>query len=205
MVEVGLRCVVVGRVEGRICFVYMIGRHFGVVVGGLLAAVILILAPCYCAMYFSSLDLCNFLIEQRQSLPHGDAVPDFRTTTPLQALTPVGETYLLMLNVKPTVSPRSLAKRMILQHIRAAHDNARSSLKDRDVLTPRPQPTVTSSDGTKTLRTRQHGNKTLPLPPLMDGVAIEAKSKYKKPKAAPEQREMTNFQKALAENPFGML
>ncbi|KAK3690968.1 hypothetical protein LTR37_018921 [Vermiconidia calcicola] len=91
---------------------------------------------------------------------------------------------------------------MILQHIRAAHNNARSSLKDRDVLTPRPQPTVTSSDGTKTLRTRQHGNKTLPLPPLMDGVAIEAKSKYKKPKAAPEQREMTNFQKALAENPF---
>ncbi|KAK3708158.1 hypothetical protein LTR37_011662 [Vermiconidia calcicola] len=107
-----------------------------------------------------------------------------------------------MLNVKPTISPRSLVKRVVVQQARAVHKDARSSIKDRDVLTHRAQPTVTSSDGTKTLRTRQHGNKTLPLPPLMDAVTIEAKMKYKKPKAAPEQREMTDFQKALAENPF---
>lgn len=38
----------------------------------------------------------------------------------------------------------------------------------------------------------------------MDQIAIEAKVKHHKPKAEPEAEAMTEFQKQLVANPFGM-
>ena len=66
---------------------------------------------------------------------------------------------------------------------------------------------MSNEDGTKTLRVRTNvdgGQSALPLPPLMDPIAIAAKQKYRPPK--PYRRgsgRKTKFQKALAVNPFG--
>ncbi|KAK5172904.1 uncharacterized protein LTR77_003026 [Saxophila tyrrhenica] len=81
----------------------------------------------------------------------------------------------------------------------------RSSFRTRNVLPPREQPTVTNEDKTKTLRTRQHGNRELPLPPLMDPLAVEAKQRHKRPKPLRIQGQMTDFQKELASNPYARI
>jgi hypothetical protein len=91
----------------------------------------------------------------------------------------------------------------IIGSTRQASHDARSTLKARTVVHPRPQPSVTNEEGTQTLRLRQHGNKSLPLPPLMDPIAIEARERYKQPKPNPKPMEMTDFQKELASNPYG--
>ena len=83
--------------------------------------------------------------------------------------------------------------------------DARSSFRTRSVLPEREQPTVTSEDETKTLRTRQHGNARLPLPPLMDPLAIQAKERHKQPKPMRKSGGMTEFQKELEQNPYGEL
>jgi hypothetical protein len=77
-------------------------------------------------------------------------------------------------------------------------------------LQSKEQPKVTSTDGTKTLRIRPNASdkqRTLPLPPVMDPIAMAAKQKHRgrKLKATKEWHEMTTFEKALAVNPFGKL
>lgn len=94
--------------------------------------------------------------------------------------------------------------------VRAAHNKAAASKRvarsTRPIISTQPHPTVTSEDGTKTFRARRHGNPNLPLPPLMDPIAIEARQKFKAPKAEPDAGGgMSQFQRELAENAHGML
>ena len=113
-----------------------------------------------------------------------------------------------MLYVRPARALHFKSTRTyIIQKRRSLRDNARFTRPSTSALAPQPQPTVTDSDGTKTLRLRQHGNRSLPLPPLMDPIAIEAKERYKKPKAEPNSGEqvMSDFQRELAANPYGMI
>ena len=68
---------------------------------------------------------------------------------------------------------------------------------------------MTSEDGTKTLRVRTNVSgkeSALPLPPLMDPIAMAAKQKYRPSKPyrpRPNLEKMTKFQQALAVNPYG--
>lgn len=66
------------------------------------------------------------------------------------------------------------------------------------------QPTVISEDGSKTLRTRKHGNKSLPLPPIMDPIARASKQRHKQMKDRGIQNdELSDFQQKLRLNPYG--
>ena len=113
----------------------------------------------------------------------------------------------LMLNVRPAPIFRFQATRIPrrgtvlrrVQHASANHGTA----TQREAIGPTLQATVRTEAGTKTLRTRQHGNRSLPLPPLMHPIAIEAKERHKMPKAELKAEGMTGFQRALASNPFG--
>ncbi|KAK5125129.1 hypothetical protein LTR85_000805 [Meristemomyces frigidus] len=59
-----------------------------------------------------------------------------------------------------------------------------------------------TDDGTRTLRKREHGGRSLPLPPLLDPVAVKAKSRYRDPKPLPSKlKEKTEFQRELEANP----
>lgn len=71
-------------------------------------------------------------------------------------------------------------------------------------LERQPQPTVTTDDCHRTLRARQHGNRDLPLPPLLDEKVIAAKQKFTRPKAPEHEGEPTEFQQRLAANVYGM-
>ncbi len=72
------------------------------------------------------------------------------------------------------------------------------------MLPPQPQPTVVTDDGTRTLRLREHGNKSLPLPPFIDPIVMGAKRRYKTPKLESEEDTLTDFRRELASNPYGM-
>ena len=72
-----------------------------------------------------------------------------------------------------------------------------------EVLPRQPQPTVSSEDGHETLRLRQHGNRSLPLPPLLDPIRVAAKGRCTARKQDVDESEQTDFQKQLAANPFG--
>ena len=88
---------------------------------------------------------------------------------------------------------------------RLRHTNNAYTRSNPQVIEPNPGPTTRNEDGTKTLRLRQHGNKPLPLPPLLDPIAIAAKERYKKPKIERKEQdvELTEFQKELGANPYG--
>ncbi|TKA61770.1 hypothetical protein B0A55_12054 [Friedmanniomyces simplex] len=45
-------------------------------------------------------------------------------------------------------------------------------------LIPKAQPLVRGDDGIRTFRARQHGGRSLPLPPLLDPIVTEAKERY---------------------------
>ena len=63
---------------------------------------------------------------------------------------------------------------------------------------------VPSADGTKTLRRRRDGTRTLPLPPALDPRVLAARKRHKQPKEAkPSDAELTPFQKELKLNPWG--
>ncbi|KAK4549240.1 hypothetical protein LTR36_007698 [Oleoguttula mirabilis] len=68
--------------------------------------------------------------------------------------------------------------------------------------TPQPQDTVLSEDGVRTLRKRENGGRSLPLPPLMDPVAVKAKGRYREPKPLKSEEGKTEFQKELEANPY---
>lgn len=58
-------------------------------------------------------------------------------------------------------------------------------------------------DGQRTFRTRKAGNKELPLPPLLDPVVLEKRSRYEQKKERPKLADFTPFQRRLWESPFG--
>ena len=64
--------------------------------------------------------------------------------------------------------------------------------------------TTFSPDGHSTLRRRQYDNKPLPLPPLLDPIALEAKERHTRPKAARDELEKTAFQRKLELNAHGV-
>ena len=124
-----------------------------------------------------------------------------------------------MPNVRPTsLSPRSrtplscrsfshtvfLRPQTLVPRSEQAKDESKTR---REAIQPEEQSTIVrkgDSGSKKTYRKRQHGNGSLPLPPLMDPVAIEARTRHKLPKLEEaEAEEMTEFQKALAANPYG--
>ena len=63
----------------------------------------------------------------------------------------------------------------------------------------------TQQDGHRTLRKRLDGKKPLPLPPLLDPVVSEKRSRHEQKKQKPKAAEFTPFQRKLWENPFGAL
>ena len=70
-------------------------------------------------------------------------------------------------------------------------------------LTPKDQPTETTKDGARTLRVRTLGHRPLPLPPIMDPKAIDARTQYEQTKAPrPKEREKSAFQRELWLNPY---
>ncbi|RMY96440.1 hypothetical protein D0864_05139 [Hortaea werneckii] len=64
------------------------------------------------------------------------------------------------------------------------------------------QSTLASPNGTRTFRERQHGNDALPLPPVLDPIAVEAKTRHTRPKTYQHEQEKTGFQRELEANPF---
>lgn len=62
----------------------------------------------------------------------------------------------------------------------------------------------TREDGHCTFRTRKDGKKELPLPPLLDPVVLEKRSRHEQKKEKPKFADFTPFQRKLWENPFGM-
>ncbi|WPG97418.1 Hypothetical protein R9X50_00019300 [Acrodontium crateriforme] len=69
-------------------------------------------------------------------------------------------------------------------------------------LTPKPQPTESSEDGARTLRVRKYNNRSLPLSPVMDPKAVNARTKYEQAKANPDRDTESPFQKQLRLNPY---
>ncbi|KAI7153211.1 hypothetical protein KC349_g8515 [Hortaea werneckii] len=64
------------------------------------------------------------------------------------------------------------------------------------------QSTSATPNGTRTFRQRQHGNEALPLPPFLDPIAIEARTRHTRPKTYQDEQEKTEFQRELEANPF---
>ncbi|KAF3004791.1 hypothetical protein E8E13_002763 [Curvularia kusanoi] len=60
----------------------------------------------------------------------------------------------------------------------------------------------TRQDGHRTLRKRVSGKRELPLPPLLDPVVIEARTRHMQKKEKPRVADLTPFQRKLWENPF---
>ena len=82
-----------------------------------------------------------------------------------------------------------------------------NSIHIRDLLDERVQPLMPNVRTASILagrRVRQHGHPSLPLPPLLDRQVIEAKERHTAPKPAAEKKDLTDFQKELAANPYGM-
>lgn len=55
----------------------------------------------------------------------------------------------------------------------------------------------------RSYRVRQHGNRPLPLPPLLDDIVESARTKYQAAKPAYKSSDLTEFQKTLANNTYG--
>ncbi|KAF2211959.1 hypothetical protein CERZMDRAFT_97878 [Cercospora zeae-maydis SCOH1-5] len=72
------------------------------------------------------------------------------------------------------------------------------------------EPTIVSEDGTRTLRSRKHGSRALPVPEILDPLYLTARHKYRQSKASQtshtseisEPRTLTPLQRALAVNPY---
>lgn len=54
-----------------------------------------------------------------------------------------------------------------------------------------------------TFRKRKDGKKELPLPPLLDPIVLEKRSRHEQKKENPKFADFTPFQRKLWENPFG--
>lgn len=85
---------------------------------------------------------------------------------------------------------------------RKVHHVRHPRVRDSAVLNTE-QPQETSGDDSRTLRLRRHGNKSLPLPPAMDPIVVEARARNKKSKAAYVPQVKTEFQRQLEGNVHG--
>jgi hypothetical protein len=92
------------------------------------------------------------------------------------------------------LSPRRWLQAGLRRHASAtAHDGS---------APPMEQPTAPSEDGLRTVRKRKHGHNALPLPPFMDPIAINAKTKHQQPKPL-KAEEKTDIDKELEKSIFG--
>jgi hypothetical protein len=79
-----------------------------------------------------------------------------------------------------------------------------SDLKPDDIHPPFAQAFIKVDRDVRTHRFRKHGNKPLPLSPVIDPVFVAARNRWKMKKALPpKQEELTPFQKKLHNNPYG--
>ena len=62
----------------------------------------------------------------------------------------------------------------------------------------------TTQDGHRTLRVRKGNNPPLPIPPVLDPIAISERDRWTKKKPQPKHDELTPFQQKLYQNPYGM-
>lgn len=102
-----------------------------------------------------------------------------------------------------TCSPRVPFWRLSPTQFRSSHALAKAkypALAD-ELITP--QPTVRTDEGI--FRTRKHGNRSLPMSPLLDDETIKAKHKHAQPKPEQDPESVTAFQKELGLNPHGRL
>lgn len=78
-------------------------------------------------------------------------------------------------------------------------------LKPEDVRPPFTDAFAAVENDARTHRTRRHGNAALPLSPVIDPVFVAARNRWKATKAQPpEPAEMTEFQKKLYANVYGI-
>lgn len=108
------------------------------------------------------------------------------------------EDVLLMSNVTAT------RRHLLAVTLRPQHCQYAVSSKDRNppadaVL--RPQPTLRTDEGL--LRARERGNRGLPLSPLLDFAESGHERNHAEHKPEPEPESMSEFQKELANSPFG--
>lgn len=78
-------------------------------------------------------------------------------------------------------------------------------LRPEDVEPPFAKAFIKVDDDVRTHRTREYGNRALPLPPVIDPVFVAIRNRWKMRKEAPTKiDDLTPFQKAFNENPYGM-
>ncbi|KAK5697740.1 hypothetical protein LTR17_023857 [Elasticomyces elasticus] len=77
-----------------------------------------------------------------------------------------------------------------------------SSQTTNTPITPKPQPVIPTNNGRTTLRLRQHGQKSLPLPPLMDPLVLAATEAHKEKKPYRLYGPKTKMQTELELNPY---
>ena len=83
-------------------------------------------------------------------------------------------------------------------------ESSETDLKPEDVRPPFTEAFTTIDGDARTHRVRRHGNKPLPLSPVIDPVFVAARNKWKMKKALPPTpEEMTPFQKKLYTNAYG--
>jgi len=104
-----------------------------------------------------------------------------------------------MLHARSYLTPRALTRSYVARRWLRAHSQVTN-----EPITPTAQPTVRSDDVQQTLRTRQHGAKSLPLPPLMDPVAVDAKEQHTAPRPRWKDGPKTQMQVEMELNPFGI-
>ena len=80
-----------------------------------------------------------------------------------------------------------------------------ADLTPSDVRPPFQNAFAVPDGDVRTHRVRSHGNRSLPLSPVIDPVCVAARNRWKMKKALPPAPdEMTPFQKELAMNVYGM-
>ena len=119
--------------------------------------------------------------------------------------------HSLMQHVMPLRVSRPL-RSTILHHITSPLAHHATTVRlghhsaSNDASLDNAQPTVTSDDGGRTLRSRKHENKSLPLPFLMDPTLQKAKQKHqeRKPRMIDSPTEAAlEFRKKLNRNEHG--
>ena len=62
----------------------------------------------------------------------------------------------------------------------------------------------TTQDGHRTLRVRKGNNPPLPIPPILDPIALSERNRWTEKKSRPKHDNLTPFQQKLYQNPYGM-
>lgn len=115
----------------------------------------------------------------------------------VMSLPPLPRSFPLMLVQCPlTLSSQAGQARLILQARCRAYLSTLPLMSD-DL-------SRTRKDAHQTLRVRKDSKeRDLPLPPILDPIAIERRNKWENTKAQPVAADFTDFQKKLQANPYG--